>query len=128
MSIQLAYGTLSKSHEHCTEYGQDITYCCVTYSVPVTAPIFTKLVFAWRHYVGISYTELRPYRSSSIDRAVESHLCLQIKRECDRADSQETHAGPRLVKNCCTEFRSLWYRVRRIDDITTEVIFFFNTS
>jgi len=73
MSRQLAYGTLSKSHEHCTEYGQDIMYCCVTYSVPITAPIFTKVMFAQRHYVGISYTELRPYRSRSIDSAVESH-------------------------------------------------------
>jgi hypothetical protein len=32
---------------------------------------------------GEMYTELLPYRSRSIDSAVESHLCLQVKRECD---------------------------------------------
>jgi hypothetical protein len=51
---------------------------------------------------GETYTELCTYRSNCIDSAAESHLCLQVNRESDGADSQETHAG---VKNCSTEFR-----------------------
>jgi hypothetical protein len=70
---------------------------------------------------GETYTELRPYRSSSIDSAVESHLCLQVKRECDRADSQET-GNSRWSKELHTEFHR---NVQTIQSLLAGEVFFF---
>jgi hypothetical protein len=56
---------------------------------------------------------------------VEKTKVIRISRQPSPV-AEETHAGPRLVKKCCTEFRTLWYRVRRIDDVTTSI--FLNTA
>jgi len=73
---------------------------------------------------GETYTELRPYRSRSIDSAVESHLRLQVKRECDSWQSGNRNCSTEFHRNVHTVQSLLAGNSRRRDGaFTYEVLF-----